>query len=451
MTAPPTAHSLRCGRCNGSFAVQAIEAVVTCPYCGHRQTLARHRELREYEQAVRRRVAAADEQAMVAASTEAWLASRASNPVRNLTVAYGLMLGLPLVLGLALYAVHAAGVLSFDGPAPAFAIGGAGYLGLIVYFVWYFTGRARRQQRATRLEQARVACPTCGAPGLLTPGASVDSCHYCDAALVPTRTMMSRGVDAAREAVRRAALDRRRAQRAAMVKATSLGPYAVIMPVVMIGSLLAMIGATAVGYSVQMLRGAEPFHPAIFILWAMTIAIVGGVATFLSRRRQRRARLRSALGDAVRQLGGAEMPAVGQRAVWLDRYWAGDYDQQHLIQTYLAGAAAVEVGGYAALIDVDLNASRPPPRVDLLLAAWVPEVSDGRKPSKRIRDKALKALGFYVRKTEAGLVARANDELLAAARRDPDVVHVAVPALTRLAQLAAERGFEPVGAADTTA
>jgi hypothetical protein len=282
---------------------------------------------------------------------------------------------------------------------------------------------------------------------MLTPGSAADSCQYCEAALIPTRTMMDHGIDAARAAVRQAAIDRRRAQREAMARATNMGVFAIIMPVMILGSLLLMIGGTAVGYSTQMLRGAEPFHPGVFVLWAMTIAMVGGVYVYWSRRRQRRDRLRAALADVVRQLGGEVLPQVDGRVSWLNRYWAGDYEQQQLIQTYVAGSAGVECDGYHALVDVDLNASRPPPRINLLLAAWVPGVSDGSQPSGRLRDKTLSGLGFHVRKTEGGLVARANQELLEAARRDPDAVHVVVPALARLARLASANDCVPVGAA----
>lgn len=401
---------------------------------------------------MRKRVAAADEIHMVAASLEAWTASRASNPARNLAMVYGLIFGIPLVLALVLVGLHQANVWSVSrGAMPALALGGGSALGVVLYLGWYFTGRAHVRARKTELERARVACPDCGAPGMLTPGDAVDRCRYCDAALVPTQPIMASGVDAARVALRKAALDRRRAQRDAVARATNMGAFAILMPVMMIGSLILMVGGTAVGYSVQMARGKEAFHPGVLVVWALTIAIVGAVYVYRARKRQRRERLREALRDVVSQLGGAVITEVSERVAWLNRYWSGGYEQRNLFQTYVASGATVEVGGFAALVDVDLNASKPPPRIDLFIAAWVPEVSEGKQPSARVKDKALSGLGFHVRKTEGGLVAHANQELLQAARRDPDAVHVVVPALAHLVRVAGRVGCQTIGPLDGSA
>ncbi len=443
-----TARTIECARCNAAFSVEAVAAEVLCPFCGHTQPVAEHAELAAYQADIGRRVAAANQQHELAAAIEAWNASRSSDPRRNLAMVYGLMLGAPFALAMLLIGLDAVGLLPRTrGPGIALALGATSFLGLGAYFVWYFTGRARRTARTAELAPVRVACPTCGAPGALTPGDDVDTCGYCNAALIPSRTVIRQGLDAARVAHRQAAIARRRAQRISVARATNLGGWNVFMPVVMFGSVIAMLGASAVGFSIQMLTGDEPYSPAIFLLWAMTLAVAGGVAQYVSRRRARKRALAAALADIARQLGGTAFATANERVQWLNAFWAGDYEQQHLIQTYVAGSAGVDVGGYRALVDVDLHDSRPPPRLHLLLAAWIPEYSEGKQPTKRLKDPGLKDLGFLVYRTQGGLEARAQPPLLDACRKDPGAVHVVVTALSQLAALAQRHGFDSVDAA----
>jgi hypothetical protein len=441
-----SARNLRCSSCNAAFAVERISATVHCPYCGHGQTFADYGELLAYEQAVQRRADKASEQAMIAASLEAWTSSSRSDPKRRLAVAYGFMIGLPILLALVLVAVDKIGLLpKTSGPGPALAIGAVSYLGLAGFLVWSFTGRIRSQKRQSGLRDIHVACPTCGAPGALTPGEAADNCAFCGAALIPSRAAMNQGVDAARLAAQQASLNRRRASREASAKAQNMGAFAYIMPILIVGSMLLMIGGSAVGFSVQMLTGSEPYHPAIFLLWALTLAILGGSAVYCLRYRLRRDALRNGLEDIAKQLSGKVLFDADARLEWLNRYWIGEYERTGLGQSYVAAGAAISIADYNALIDIDLRTGQPAPRVELLLAAWVPRVSDGQEPSGRARDETLKHMGFHVRRTAGGLHAVASKEFIDACRARPESVHVLVPALSTLVALAKKHDCQPTG------
>ncbi|MFW5921383.1 MAG: hypothetical protein ACOCUS_06040 [Polyangiales bacterium] len=77
------------------------------------------------------------------------------------------------------------------------AIGGLACAGLA-------HARRRKPQSRHAVAENEVRCPGCGAPNGFRPGQTLDACKFCGAGLVASDAAMDAGVQAARDAARRA-------------------------------------------------------------------------------------------------------------------------------------------------------------------------------------------------------------------------------------------------------
>src|SRR5690606_7177022 len=136
-------------------------------------------ELQRYQQHVAQHKAAAQQHYQHAEAWQRWTTGNAKSPKKNFFMAYGLLLGPALVVSALAAVVNSVGFLPefFRGPGLSFTIVGLTYACAGIYFVWHISGgRASKRQPNAQRENVAVACPNCGAQGVLTPGAAVDTC-----------------------------------------------------------------------------------------------------------------------------------------------------------------------------------------------------------------------------------------------------------------------------------
>ena len=166
--ADPTVRRIPCERCRALVSVDAIAPRVRCPYCGHEQALrAVYDELRDYEAAVGQVLGAAEHEHQRAAAWKQWTQV---DPGKNLKLAVGLILGAPMALAVLVFLSSELGLLQASGPGFGLAMMGACYAFVLAYLVWYFAKRKRVAAQPVTAGGTQVACPSCGAPGMLTPG-----------------------------------------------------------------------------------------------------------------------------------------------------------------------------------------------------------------------------------------------------------------------------------------
>jgi hypothetical protein len=442
------ARGIPCPRCGGIFPVTDLAREVHCPYCAHRFALSREAiaELDRYQRAVHSALGHADSEHEKAA---AWNASAEamSNSWVGLA-AFGVLLALLVIGAFALQAALMAGVLSQDVIPVLSTVMVIGVFVITIGLSTWLTIRARRPAQTASAGAARVACPSCGAPNQLDAGRKLETCRFCRAALVPSRTVMVQAMDAAHAARRAAEIQRYRAERKGMVAAMSRS-FAGATPYIVLGSFLPITGGSALVMTGQLLAGDRPpplaAIAAIGGLASLNVALIALVYTWRSNRKQR---VEAALTALARQFGGTLLPGLPGVALWLDAYWAAPYDHKHVCSGPYHAAARLDAGGYAALIDVDPVSSMPnyyPPRVHLILAAAVPEHAPPAASAAVHASRAwLEQAGFTLEIQPSGLLARAQGTTLTRLRKNPESLHVLSTVLTTLVGLARGLGAEPV-------
>jgi hypothetical protein len=291
-----------------------------------------------------------------------------------------------------------------------------------------------------------VACPTCGARGELVAGAPSQVCGYCRAALVASPLVMEHGLDAAELAHRRARLEEFRQERLGMAGLSRYDMTAYV-PFIVGGSLLLPAGGGALAFSIEMLNGNEPYSPAIFLLWAITLAIVAVLAGILFYRRSRRERYERALADLGRQFSLHRVEDAQGLADWLNRHWPAKYDVASLGHGQDLVAASIDALGYPALLNAELSSTEHrAARLHLLLSAH-------QRPGQTVHAQArayvqqafarCRDLGFEVTPSEAGLLAIADEETVRVVRKNPDALHEVAAVLGTLAHAARAAGAVP--------
>jgi uncharacterized Zn finger protein (UPF0148 family) len=451
------ARSIECGKCGGGIPLVTLTVAVRCPHCGHRQAIGTQtqHELKSYAAEVQAKMAAANRELSQADAWRQWSDS-GRTPRKSLQLGYGLMLGVPILIALVGVFLHRIGLFDIHGPGLSFIILGASYGGVLVYIVWYYAGRKRRAARKADAGASKVACPNCGAPNTMRPGQVLETCTHCGAALAPTHTIMAQGLSAAHQARRRALLERYRAERRGMAQVLSYN-VANYVPFLVMGSLLPTIGFGALAFTWQMfVTGEEPFHPAIFVLWAMLAAVVGVPIAFFAYRVAQRRSIHEAMSDLARQFRGVVSRRRDDLVRWLNQYWAAEYETTWLYDGVYFHAAALEVVGFDTLVDFEPHGYRYrgsgyPARLHLVLAAFVPGVTDGGGgPRSDARTQQLQGWlatsGFELTVCEGGLLAQANPQLVKRVRKDPSSLHELAPILHAMAEIAARIGAAPVDA-----
>jgi hypothetical protein len=325
----------------------------------------------------------------------------------------------------------------------AYVLPAVSILGIGGYYAWYYTRYRRRRAAGAGLTAAEVSCPGCGAPNRIGAGEVLESCEHCGAALIPNETVRERSIDAAADARRRAQMEKYRAERLgyASLQRVGLGPVGTILMVG--GPFLLMVGGGTIAFSYSMWVGDDPYSPAIFAMWGVTIALVIGLGLALSTVKRRLRRVRDGVSALVRSLGGRGLDGLTGVVGWLNRYWAGPVDPFELMPGSSYGAGAVVLGGYPVLVDVNPRAASQQHRswARILVACAVPGVASGDDTTAPFNVKAgrliqkLSALGFEVRTTEAGLVGRAGEDVVPRLKKPGQIATLAAP-ITDLVRLA---------------
>lgn len=441
---PPQGSSLRCQRCGGGFAF-AGHGTARCPYCGHVQapSPALVAELANYRENVQGELAQADQAYGRAAAWEGWADyGKRSTPQLKILI--------PVVSGVTLFGALAFPASQALGVSPAVVsvlvtpiLVAAPFVLMVVVLIQ--AARTGTNTRRAVAGNVAVACPNCGAPGRIVAGAPTQVCGYCRETLVASAPIMQHGVDAAALAHRHARLEEFRQERAGMASIAAYDmsayvPYFVLVP------LLLMTGGGALGFSVQMLQGAEPYSPAIFVLWGLFLVMLFGGAGFLLLRRNRLAALRGAADDLARQFSGRRLEGLRDAVDWLDRYWPERYPGTKSYPGIYFTAAALDVFGYPTLLVCDTSSGNGRmPKLHLLLAAVrSPSVpSPAPSPAVRAALARVRELGFTVTFTDAGLFGEANAATREHLVKTPAALHAAAPAVTAMARAAHALGAEP--------
>lgn len=422
MPASPSARTIRCDNCKASIEVAGLSPTVTCSYCGHTQQVdpALLSKLGDYSEAVGEQIATAEKERQHAASWDRSVAQMSgARRGLNYLLGFGLMGGLPVLAAIGGILLMKAGVIPENRPQYiSFACMGSAMLGVVIYFVWYFT--AGQKAKATAAPVTSVTCPSCGAPNAMQAGQVLETCLHCGAALIPSDTVQRQAVDAARGEATRARLERYRAERSGMAAVQSYGIKGTLLVWIVGGSFLVPIGGMTAIFTFQMIAGKERFSPGILALWGLLLAALGVMGTIVWFQKRRKLRIRRGLEALVTRFGGRILGGLPGTVGWLNTHWAGPFDVHDMTQSSYNDSAALTVEGYPALVDLDpIPAARQiRPRALVLVACDIPGVEDGRgdtlrlSAGQRILLEKIKAAGFDVEIQQGGLLAR-GDAMLA--------------------------------------
>lgn len=431
--------------------------MVTCAHCGHEQEVdpALLAELAQYSEDVREQLDRADLERRQAA---AWQRSTAALSGRSKIVTHLLPIALaflfPLAVSLTFALLVAQGAVAEEKiHYLSFILPGCVVLGLGGYYAWYFTRYRQRQRAGPAPAAAELRCPGCGAANRIGAGEVLESCRHCGAALIPGRAAREASVDAAAAEHRRALLERYRAERRgyASIQRVGLGSIGTILFAG--GSFLLMAGGGTIAFSYLMLVGEEPYHPAIFAMWGVTLALVIGIALAISTIRRRRTRVRVGVASLADSLGGGGLDGLDGTVRWLNQHWAGPIDPFEMMPGSYYGAGAAVLGGFPVLVDVNPKAASQQHRCwsRILIACHVPDASSEDQQPVRETDETRDLLrrigdaGYEVRTSAAGLFARAGDDIVPGLLRPKSIAAVAAPIidLVRLAHVLGARPTPP--------
>ncbi|HTQ06005.1 MAG TPA: hypothetical protein VMI54_19220 [Polyangiaceae bacterium] len=446
---PPEAVTIHCTRCGGSFAFVPAAGNARCPYCGHDQPVPAEvlDGLRRYAGDVGQALAHADRAYASAANWQRWATqSKRAAPRMKAVLIASTALAVLVTAGLAFsQALGVSPQVVSMVLTPLLILPGPVWVG---YLLWEYRGGRQRARRAQAVGVS-VACPQCGAQAELAAGASGQRSTYCGAALVPSRSAMQVGIAAAELEQRRAELEVLKQERLVIAGYARYDMTAYV-PYIVGGSLVPTIGGVTVYFSIQMLRGTEPFTPDILPLWGVLFVILAWLAWVWLRRRARRAHFAEAIADLGRQFSANQLTAVSQVVDWLNRYWPVRYESESLSQGTDFVAASFFVLGYPALLNADLAPSgEREPHLHVLIATYRPRapptgtaLSNAEAGLSRCR-----TLGFEPVVSAAGLLAAANAKTMAKIKRDPASLRQIATVLTTMVETERAAGAVPgVGA-----
>jgi hypothetical protein len=453
------ARTIRCPRCNGAVAVDALRLDALCPYCGTQLEIPEElrARLRLYQGAL------ADAGVKVEAERDAADRARRAHLLLSplgWAVAVGLLVGPPLLgIGVLFVLVGAQRLTPGQFETLSAVVGAAGgILGVGLFLAWILS-RRRRDRPGLATSSSAVVCPSCGGLGTLSAGQLTGTCRYCGAALLPSGAVMQHAVADAEAQVYRARLERYREERRTLVAAAdNVGRQTDILKGVrraLYVSPLAAAGFTAY------VAGQEPnLWPAVVAAWCAVVAAGCVGLLVLLVRRDRARRVDAAFASLARQFNGASLPLgrAGQVG-WLDALWAGPWPMEDLGTGPRHRSVALRVDGFNVLLELqpDVPLQFPftvlKPRLLLVLAGALPGAGtegEGRLPPSPDLDRSRQWLldaGFALEVRPCGLVARAAKAQVKLVRRRPELLLGLAPVLARLAQLAAAaraRPLEPI-------
>ncbi len=451
------ARTVACEQCNAPIELAGLSASVVCRYCGHVQEVpaAIIEKLTRLEARVGEELDAAHREREAAAgwTTTAAMVQGKGRVVQSL-VAVGLAVGLPGVIigtffGLLHLGVLEKGALEYMGPVS----GAATMLGFASYIAWYMV-RSRSKVRRPDAGSTTATCPQCGATTAIPIGVAVKACEHCGADLMPCEAQAGEAVRAATDAHRRARMERYRAERAGMAAYSKVGLSPDATTALVGGSFMLPLGGGTLVFTIGMITGSEPYSPAIFVMWGMTLGLAGVIAGIVLWRRRRKARICEGIGAAAKALGGERLGGLAGTVEWLNGFWAGPFDLAMLVAGPYNDSARMTVDGFAVLFDLDAVAASKHhgARALLLVACEIPGMGDGQDatlqltPSVRALVDRVSAMGFGADMQAGGILSRADQATIKAFISRPGAIEKTVPSAARaLVEMAKSLGARPVG------
>lgn len=426
-------------RCGAAFRPPQLTSHVGCPYCAHIQALdaATLRELQGYERRVGDQLVAAEKHAQHRATYEKWYGTAEKR--RNHTAEFFITAAICAVIAGIIGALLAsAGIVEWMMMPTIVLMGGFMSGALVVYGRMFVSMFRKVEVERGKLDEVWVACPTCGAPGMLTPGDAIDTCAHCHAALVPGKTAIQQGLDAAARARRDAALQHYRTELETFARlySSSGGKHVVFFVLVPFG---VMIGVPTVILTFEQLQQgrALPLGPAL-VLYGICFGLWGTILLLVYMRWTTAQAIERGFAPLEQQYGARRAQGTRPLADWLLAHWAGPYPTQRLYTGTNHQIVEGRCRGFAFLIDFNPSrAEHMVTRATLLIAAQVPGVEPlsiehqslmhdlgihlphGNQTSRDLRFR-LQHAGFDLRLSEAGLSASATEPLLGALRKHPE-------------------------------
>lgn len=198
--------------------------------------------------------------------------------------------------------------------------------------------------------------------------------------------------------------------------------------------------------------------PAETVGVTLVIAAIGalffgaGVARVLSEARLDASLLRG-VATLLAQRSGQELT---RPLTWLNDRWAGPATVDLVFGGSLYRALRFEPLGYEVVLVLNpVPARGQRPSMSLLLAAWIPGVSERDAPDPGVADSwrsapgaasplsALERAGFEVEPSVAGILCRATPDAVRRLRQAPEEVALLGAAIVDIARLAAAIGARP--------
>jgi hypothetical protein len=451
MTSRPAsaAKTLACPGCGGRFAVETLGEELHCPYCGAATRLSAQglSSLDRYEEAVTGHLARADEELHHVA---AWSHAETSYSWKSARWPLAIFLGLPTLLSLAMAGLAQGGQLAPENMG-RFSIGMTVALNVaaLAWVARSFIARSRVRGQRAQAGASRIACPGCGAPGQLAAGQKSSNCGHCGGSLIPGRTLIASGLDAARAAQRRATIARHRAERSGMLKLMNYSKSAQWIPMVTMGPMGLGLVAALFWASAQMAEGKMRYNPGIYIGWGLFAAFVAVLAIWFWLRRSRREEIDLAVDSLAIQLSGDSSPTPELLVAWLNSFWPAAYKTSYINGGPYYRCIQGQVHAFPVLIDFNPTATDTyrGARLHLFVAAEFGEaaasVSDANRHRANILERAIEHEGFDLRRVEAGLLIMAQPETVRALRDTPAALAAIVPELARATELLAGLGASP--------
>jgi len=426
---------VQCHRCGASLTPTQLGAV-GCAHCGHRQALDPHTSARlaHYLQRFATAQGHVVRERTEAEKYERWAQHGSTRNSYILTIGFVWMCGFPLVLA------HLWEQRVLTEPA-ARGIGiGIGVLTVAVmaFLMW---PKDRTRRAASAPGASLVSCPTCGAGNPFRHGSAATVCRYCTTTLLASGDVVCDGLDAARRNVRLAELRRLRAERSHYVSddVFEFRVWALVALSMGVGMPVVSAVNTIVG-------GGGPVPLAVPLV-AAGVALTG-IAGWMIRRWRHISQLRNAVDELATRVHGVAQRHPTATVAWLNAFWPALFDMDVLGTTKRFGAVSAVVDGFAVHVFHATSASTPA-RLSILVAAWLPDISDGCGPGPAAPPATYQAIlqaGFRLANTPAGICLTASQEAADQVGRDPHRMIQLTTTLTQAAQLTRTLGGVPVGA-----
>jgi hypothetical protein len=266
---------------------------------------------------------------------------------------------------------------------------------------------------------------------------------------MPSATLMQAGLGAAEAAAHEATMRHYRAERegAASLMRMSLAGGA---PYIIVGSLLPMTVGAAVAFTADALQHDRSSDwPGILALWAVGSVNVGMMAAVFVWRRRVKLRWAAILAEASCRFGHRILTGLDETVAWLNGYWAGPVPLGDLTVGGYFQASMITVGTLPGLIVLNPTSrgEGAPVYAAVFLAAWIPALRGQGAPNEAQWAPCRAMLdrwGFLLTVCEAGLVARADADVVKRLKQDPNAASVLATIATSMGEAARAAGAVPV-------